>query len=89
MDTLSGKWRLNIIWVISKHDNIGFNQLKNNLPGITNMMLMRSLEALTSEGYVSKNLFGDKPPLHSEYHLTIKSHKLLPLLLKLNDLESN
>ncbi len=85
MDTFSGKWRLNLFWIISKNEGIGFNQLKKQIPEITNMMLIRSLNTLLSDGLISKKLTGSKAPFHSEYHLTNKSKALLPLLLELND----
>jgi len=86
MDDLSGKWRLNIIWIISNQPDIGFNQLRRNLPNITNMALERSLDALQTKGYISKELIGHKPPLQSKYCLTIKSKNILPVLLKLNNI---
>ncbi|MGY3742284.1 winged helix-turn-helix transcriptional regulator [Leuconostoc inhae] len=85
LDTFSGKWRLNIFWIISQNDGIGFNKLRNQVPEITNMMLIRSLNALLLENLISKKLTGSKAPFHSEYHLTDKSRELLPLLLELND----
>lgn len=87
LDTLSGKWRLNTAWVIAKHDKIGFNQLKKQLPGITSIMLVRSLDALIAAGYVSKKLTGTKPPLLSEYRVTAKFLQRLPSLLALNALD--
>ncbi|MEE8831345.1 MAG: winged helix-turn-helix transcriptional regulator [Leuconostoc gelidum] len=89
MDTFSGKWRLNLFWVIAKNEGIGFNQLRNQVPEITNMMLVRSLDTLLSERFISKSLSGNKAPFHSEYYLTNKSKELLPLLLKLNEWENH
>lgn len=54
MDTFSGKWRLNIFWIIYKNEGIGFNQLRKNISGITNIMLVRSLNTLLFDGYISK-----------------------------------
>ncbi|WP_248574557.1 helix-turn-helix domain-containing protein [Leuconostoc sp. MTCC 10508] len=85
MDTFSGKWRLNLFWIIARNEGIGFNQLRNQIPEITNMMLIRSLDTLLVEGFISKSLSGNKAPFHSEYYLTHKAKELLPLLLKLNE----
>lgn len=84
MDTFSGKWHLNTLWIIYKNEGIGFNQLRKNTSGITNIMLVRSLNTLLFDGYISKKILGDKAPFHSEYYLTDKAKSLLPLLLRLN-----
>lgn len=88
MDTFSGKWRLNIFWIIYKNEGIGFNQLRKNISGITNIMLVRSLNTLLFDGYISKKILGEKAPFHSEYYLTDKAKSLLPLLLRLNTWEN-
>lgn len=89
LDTFSGKWRLNVLWMISKNEGIGFNKLKQAIPEITNIMLVRSLETLLSAGYISKTISGEKPPFRSKYYLNSKSKELLPLLLQLNDWGGN
>ncbi|KRM94936.1 hypothetical protein FC19_GL000037 [Liquorilactobacillus aquaticus DSM 21051] len=85
MDIFSGKWKLNILWTIYNEDGIRFNQLKQEITGITNIMLTRSLETLISEDFVSKKRLGSKPPFRSEYYLTAKGKSLLPLMHSLND----
>lgn len=85
IDTFSGKWQLNILWTIHKNEGIGFNKLRKNIDGISNISLVRSLNILLKDKYISKKIIGDVPPFQSEYHLTNKAKSLLPLLLSLND----
>ncbi|KRL37167.1 hypothetical protein FD20_GL000637 [Liquorilactobacillus uvarum DSM 19971] len=89
MDVFAGKWKLNILWIIYNEEGIRFNQLKNRTVGITNIMLTRSLETLTSEKIISNNLIGNKPPFKSEYYLTTKGKSLVPLMQSLNDWGKN
>lgn len=83
MDSISGKWKLNIIWIISQHEPIRFNQLKREVEGITKTMLTRALNDLIADGLVLKTDL-QTLPFHTQYCLTAKGQELLKLLLKLN-----
>ncbi|MCH4172113.1 MAG: helix-turn-helix transcriptional regulator [Lactobacillus sp.] len=83
MTILGGKWRLNIIWALSKQDQIRFNQLKRDVKGITNVMLTRSLAALIAEQLVVRHDFQTVPP-HVTYALTAKGQSLIPIVKNLN-----
>ncbi|KRN78686.1 hypothetical protein IV52_GL000963 [Fructilactobacillus lindneri DSM 20690 = JCM 11027] len=89
MDIFAGKWKLNILWLIYKNDGIGFNQLKRKAAGITNIMLVRSLETLATEKLISKKVFGSQAPVRSEYHLTDKAKGLIPIMKELNEWGKN
>ena len=52
-------------------------------------MLVRSLDTLLSENFISKSMSDNKEPFHSKYYLTDTAKELLPLLLKLNTLEND
>ena len=54
MEVVSGKWRLNVLWVINKYQSIRFNQLKREVNGITTIMLTRSLDILITNELVEK-----------------------------------
>lgn len=80
MDILGGKWKLKILWVLSQHPSIRFNQLKREVDGITNVMLTRCLETLADVHLVKRT---DSPKV--DYSLTDKGIELCPSLLFLND----
>lgn len=84
MDALSGKWKLQIFWSISKHEPIRFNQLQREVEGITKTMLIRSLDDLIQHKLIAREDFKTWP-LHTQYSLTDKGRDLLILLLQIND----
>lgn len=83
-EIIGGKWRLHIIWVISNKKNIRYNELKRNVPGITNIMLTRSLRALEEYDIIKRTEYNIIPP-HVEYSLTDRCHELLPALTIINE----
>ena len=46
LEVIGGKWKLPIIWKLSKKESLRYNELKRELEGITNVMLTRSLQSL-------------------------------------------
>ncbi|KRQ86169.1 HTH-type transcriptional activator HxlR [Caloramator mitchellensis] len=79
LELIGGKWRLPIIWALSKHETIRYNELKRNIPGITDMMLTQSLKDLESYGIVIRKQFIEIPP-RVEYSLTENGKNLIPAL---------
>ncbi|GFZ32965.1 transcriptional regulator [Clostridium zeae] len=83
LEIIGGKWRLPIIWIISAEKSIRYNELKRKVPGITNIMLTRSLQALEEYGLVKRIEYNKIPP-HVEYSLTEACYELLPALAIIN-----
>ncbi len=69
LEILGGKWKLKVIWTIFKFKVIRFNQLKRELPGITDLMLAKVLKRLVENNIVQRMQFNEIPP-HVEYSLT-------------------
>ena len=69
LEILGGKWKLKVIWMIFKFKVIRFNQLKRELPGITDLMLSKVLKILAENNIVQRTQFNESPP-HVEYSLT-------------------
>lgn len=84
LNLIGGKWRLPIIWALSKNGTLRYNELKRSIPGITNMMLTQSLKDLESYGIVYRKQFMEVPP-RVEYSLTDNGEKLIPALKVLAD----
>lgn len=84
MDSLAGKWKLQIFWIISQKQPARFNQLKRDVKGITKTMLTRSLGDLIKEDLIIKEDFKTWP-LHTQYSLSSKGQELLKLMMGLND----
>ena len=84
LDILGGKWRLAIIWELSRYDSMRYNELKRHLSGITNIMLTRSLQALEQHDLITRNELCQIPP-HVEYSITERCKSLLPALEIINE----
>lgn len=76
---ISGKWRLKILWEISKNETIRFNKLQKNIEGISSLMLTRCLKELIEYRLVDRKQFDEIPP-HVEYSLTDLGRSLCPIL---------
>lgn len=84
LNIIGGKWRLPIIWALSKNGTMRYNELKRNINGITNMMLTQSLKELELDGIISRKQFMEIPP-RVEYSLTDNGEELIPALKALAD----
>lgn len=68
--TISKKWALVIIGTISNHEKLRFNELMNNLIGISPKTLADRLKELEKSGLINRKMFAEIPP-RVEYSLTI------------------
>ena len=69
LEILGGKWKLKILWTIYESKVIRFNQLKREVPGITDLMLSKILKLLAENNIVQRTQFKEIPP-RVEYSLT-------------------
>lgn len=83
LEIIGGKWRIPIIWELSTEKSVRYNEIKRSIPGITNIMLTRSLKALEEHGIVKRIEYNKIPP-HVEYSLTDMCKDLLPALKIIN-----
>lgn len=79
LELIGGKWRLPVLWKLSKQENIRYNELRRQLHGITNTMLTRVLVDLENSGLVLRHEFETVPP-HVEYSLTESGKSIIPAL---------
>lgn len=79
LNLIGGKWRLPIIWALSKNGTMRYNELKRSIDGITNMMLTQSLKELESYGIINRKQYVEIPP-RVEYSLTEHGEDLIPAL---------
>ena len=76
------KWKLPLLWYLHEKPTTRFNELKRRVPGISNLMLTKSLRELEEAGLVLRNQLETVPP-HVEYSLTARGEALLPALNEL------
>jgi len=79
LDIIGQKWKLPILWYLRAADATRYNELKRRIPGITNIMLTKSLRELEASGLVSRSVVNTSPP-QVTYALTKNGHALLPTL---------
>lgn len=82
LDLIGQKWKLPILWYLHEKENTRYNELKRRIPGITNMMLTKSLRELEADGLVKRTEYQTIPP-RVEYSLTNHGQNLLPTLNEL------
>ena len=84
LNLIGGKWKMPILWTLSEHERLRYNELKRQLEGITNTMLTRCLCELADYGLVTRQEWNQIPP-RVEYSLTDLGRALIPSLEQLID----
>lgn len=83
MTLLSGRWKVNILWMLKNGVN-RYGKLKAQIKGISEKMLTERLRNLESEGLIIRKDFQTVPP-HVEYYLSETGKLLEPILDHLNN----
>lgn len=87
LSRVGGKWKLRILWRLGQSSESGglrYGDLKEKIPGITDMMFSQSLKDLTAQGLIQRTQFQEIPP-RVEYALTPEGSSLLPVIASLYD----
>ncbi|SUP42026.1 winged helix-turn-helix transcriptional regulator [Veillonella criceti] len=82
LQIIGQKWKLPILWYLHEQQTTRYNELKRRIPGITNIMLTKSLRELEEAGLVARHAYETIPP-KVEYSLTDVGLNLLPTLNEL------
>jgi DNA-binding HxlR family transcriptional regulator len=69
------KWKPLIIWQLGKSEILRFNELKKQIPNVTQKMLTQQLRELENNGIVHREV-----PPKVEYSLTEMGRSLMPVL---------
>jgi DNA-binding HxlR family transcriptional regulator len=84
MDLIGGKWKAVILYHL-KDSEKRYNELRKEMPSITEMTLSLQLKQLEKDGLVSRKVHGQKPPVKVVYNLTEFGKSLLPVLVAITD----
>ena len=76
---IGGKWKMHILYWLSKKEILRYGELKKLLGTITHKMLSAQLKELEKDGLVFRNEYPQVPP-KVEYSLTEKGQSIIPLL---------
>ena len=83
LNVLSGKWKLKILWQVSK-GAVRFNELQRRLGKITTKTLTQQLRELEEQKILARTVYPDNPP-KVEYTLTDLGQSIHPVLKSLCD----
>lgn len=83
MNVIGSKWKLPLVWYLHEKENTRYNELKRRIPGITNIMLTKSLREMETDGLVIRRVLDPNPPMTVEYSLTPFGKELIPALNEL------
>jgi DNA-binding HxlR family transcriptional regulator len=78
MKYIGGKWKAVIL--IHLVEKKRYNELRKELPMVTERTLSLQLKELESDGLITRTVHTTKPPLKVEYELTEFGRTLIPLL---------
>lgn len=84
LDLISGKWKMNILYALSRLGKLRYGQIKNLLENITPHVLATKLKELEAEGLIKRVVYPEVPP-KVVYSITTKGESLLPILKQLCD----
>lgn len=79
MDLVGGKWKAVILYHLQDGSK-RFAELHRHLLAATEATLNRQLRQLEADGLICHTVFGEKPPLRSEYALTDFGRSVVPVL---------
>lgn len=79
MDLIGGKWKTVILYHLKDADK-RYNELRKEMPGVTERTLSLQLKQLEEDGLISRKVYGEKPPIKVIYSLTEFGRSCIPLL---------
>jgi DNA-binding HxlR family transcriptional regulator len=79
MDLVGGKWKAVILYHLKDADK-RYNELRKEMPGITERTLSLQLKQLEEDDLISRKVYGKKPPVKVVYSLTDFGRSCTPLL---------
>lgn len=79
LDRVGGKWKLIILWHLSKNKILRYGEIKRMVNGITHKMLSQQLKELEGDGFIYREAYHQVPP-KVEYSLSEQGQSLLPIL---------
>lgn len=79
LSLISGKYKMIILYCLSEHTVIRYNELKRCIGTISHKTLSLSLKELEADGLIVRNEYPQIPP-KVEYSLSARGESLIPIL---------
>ena len=81
LDVIGGKWKVLIMWPLREAPK-RFGELRREVPGISEKMLIQQLKEMELDGVVTRHDYREVPP-RVEYEITALGRELLTQILPL------
>ncbi|GAA5219386.1 winged helix-turn-helix transcriptional regulator [Membranihabitans marinus] len=84
MNTLEGKWKFAILYVLLNNGTLRFKELERFIPDISTRMLVKELKHLEEKKIVNRKPYATVPP-KVEYSLTEVGRSLQPVIKSISN----
>ncbi len=84
MNTLEGKWKFAILYVLLDKGTLRYKELERAIPDISTRMLVKELKHLEAKGVVNRKAYATVPPT-VEYSLSTIGKSLKPVIDSISD----
>ncbi|MFD9031701.1 winged helix-turn-helix transcriptional regulator [Streptomyces sp. NPDC059567] len=84
VDVVGGKWKPLILWALHAHGATRLGELRRQLTGVSEKVLIQQLRELEADGVVHREIYPEVPP-RVEYSLTEFGEALNTALLPLGE----
>ncbi|MDS0524276.1 helix-turn-helix transcriptional regulator [Clostridium sp. SHJSY1] len=79
IELINGKWKMNILFLLSKRERIRYGELKRSLGNVTHKMLSNRLKELEQDKLIIRTDYKQIPP-KVEYSLSEIGMSFIPIL---------
>ena len=79
LSIIGGKWKITIMFWLSKRNVMRYGELKHSMNRITHKMLSSQLKELEADDIIIRNEYHQIPP-KVEYSLSEKGRSLMPIV---------
>ena len=80
-NTLMGKWKMIILWILHTKTR-RFNEIQKNIPGISHGVLTQQLRELERDNLINRKVYNEVPP-KVEYSLTDTGLSFIPIMIQI------
>ncbi len=84
LDVVGGKWKSLILWALAEKPALRFGELRREVAGITEKMLIQQLRQMEADGLIHREVYREVPP-RVEYSITDFGRSLNEALMPLGD----